>query len=56
VGAGLFVPLGRGLGQGRRILTELALYDPHTPRAGAAEFGSSARGWRSLREVRVELG
>ena len=56
VGAGLFVPLGRGLGQGRRILTELALYNPHPSRVGAGEFGPSARSWRSLREVRVELG
>jgi len=54
-GAGLFVPLGRGPGQARRILTELALYDPRAPEAGAAEFGPGARGWRSLREVRVEL-
>jgi len=55
VGAGLFVPLGRGLGQARRILTELALYDPRAPGAGAAEPGPDARGWHSLREVRVEL-
>ncbi len=54
-GAGLFVPLGRGPGQARRVLTELALYDPHAPEAGAAEFGPGVRGWRSLREVRVEL-
>ena len=55
VGAGLFVPLGRGPGQARRILTELALYDPRAPGSGAAEFEPGARGWRSLREVRVEL-
>jgi uncharacterized protein (DUF58 family) len=54
-GAGLFVPLGRGLGQARRILTELALYDPRAAGAGAAEPGPGAAGWRSLREVRVEL-
>jgi uncharacterized protein (DUF58 family) len=54
-GAGLFVPLGRGLGQARRILTELALYDPRAPGASAAEPGPDAGGWRSLREVRVEL-
>jgi uncharacterized protein (DUF58 family) len=54
-GAGLFVPLGRGFGQARRILTELALYDPRAPGASAAEPGPDARGRRSLREVRVEL-
>jgi len=54
-GAGLFVPLGRGLGQARRILTELALYDPRASGADAAEPGRDAGGWRSLREVRVEL-
>jgi uncharacterized protein (DUF58 family) len=52
-GAGLFVPLGRGVGQARRILAELALYDPRAPGAGAAE--PDAGGWRSLREVRVDL-
>ena len=55
-GAGLFVPLGRGLGHAHRILTELALYDPRATRDGAAEPGPDAQGWRSLREVRVELG
>jgi uncharacterized protein (DUF58 family) len=51
-GAGLFVPLGRGPGQSRRILTALALYDPRAP---AAEAADADRGGRSLREVRVEL-
>jgi uncharacterized protein (DUF58 family) len=55
VGAGLFVPLGRGIGHARRILTELALYDPHAPAAGAGPVEPGVRGWRSLREVRVEL-
>jgi uncharacterized protein (DUF58 family) len=54
-GAGLFVPLGRGPGQARRILTELALYDPRAPGAGAGEVEPDDRSWRSLREVRVEL-
>jgi len=49
------VPLGRGPGQGRRILTELALYDPRAAGAGAAAPGPEAGRWRSLREVRVEL-
>jgi uncharacterized protein (DUF58 family) len=55
VGAGLFVPLGHGSGQARRILTALALYDPQAPTSGRGDLGSSARAWRSLREVRVEL-
>ena len=41
--------------QARRILTVLALYDPRAPGASAAEPGPDAGGWRSLREVRVEL-
>lgn len=52
-GSGLFVGLGRGPGQARRILTALALYEPGTPAAAADE--SAPRGWRSLREVHVEL-
>jgi uncharacterized protein (DUF58 family) len=52
-GAGLFVPLGRGPGQARRVLTALALYDPRAP--GARVDARGARGRRSLREVRVEL-
>jgi uncharacterized protein (DUF58 family) len=52
VGPGLSVPLGRGPGQARRILTALALYDPESLPAPPAE-PSAARG--SLREVRVEL-
>lgn len=53
VGAGLFVPIGRGPGQGRRILIALALYDPREPAAPAD--GPGSRGWQSLREVAVEL-
>jgi uncharacterized protein (DUF58 family) len=52
-GAGLFVPLGHGPGQAKRILTALALYDPRAPGAGADAFGAGSR--RSLREVRVDL-
>jgi uncharacterized protein (DUF58 family) len=55
VGAGLFVPLGRGTGQARRILTELALYDPQAPGSARVDAGRGQRAWRSLREVRVEL-
>ena len=53
-GAGLFVPLGRGPGQARRILTALALYDPRAPGVRAAEHDRPPR--RSLRDLRVELG
>jgi uncharacterized protein (DUF58 family) len=52
-GAGLFVPLGRGPGHARRILTALALYEPGAP--GAIDE-SAPGGWRSLREVHVDLG
>lgn len=54
VGTGLFVPLGRGPGHARRILTALALYQPGAPLAPDDECGGP--GWRSLREVRVDLG
>lgn len=47
VGPGLFVPLGRGRGHARRILTALALYEPG-PARGA---GSPA----ALREIRISL-
>jgi uncharacterized protein (DUF58 family) len=53
VGHGLFVPLGRGPGHARRILTALALYQPGAPAVGNDESGGP--GWRSLREIRVEL-
>ena len=52
-GAGT-VPLGRGRGQERRILTALALYAPGTRRNGAgpdAPAGASDR----LREIRIDL-
>ena len=53
VGAGLAVPLGRGPGQARRVLTALALYEPGA--AGAGRLGHDGRGWQSLREIHVEL-
>jgi uncharacterized protein (DUF58 family) len=53
VGTGLFVPLGRGPGHARRILTALALYEPGAPVGPDDESGGT--GWRSLREVRVDL-
>ena len=53
VGPGLFVPLGQGPGHARHILTALALYEPGAPAPGDDE--SVPRGWRSLREVDVEL-
>src|SRR5206468_3470749 len=53
VGRGIVVPLGRGPGQSRRILTALALYHPGAFRAAP---DTHARGWRSLRELHIELG
>jgi len=52
-GPGLFVGLGRGPGQARRILTALALYEPGAPVTGNGE--SAQHGRRSLKEVHVEL-
>jgi uncharacterized protein (DUF58 family) len=52
VGPGLVVPLGRGLGQSRRILTALALYQPGQLRTA---LDTHEKGWRSLREHHVEL-
>jgi uncharacterized protein (DUF58 family) len=53
VGPGFFVPLGRGPGHARRILTVLALYEPGAPVPNDDE--SAQRGWQSLREVHVDL-
>src|SRR2546427_222384 len=53
IGPGLVVPLGRGAGQSRRILTALALYQPGAFRAAP---DTHTRGWRSLRELHIELG
>ncbi len=52
-GPGLFVPLGRGPGHARRVLTALALYEPGAPRSIDE---SAPAGWRSLREAHVDLG
>jgi uncharacterized protein (DUF58 family) len=52
-GPGLFVPLGRGPGHARRILTALTLYEPGVSVTGDDE--SAQRSWRSLTEVHVEL-
>ena len=58
-GAGLFVPLGRGPEQARRILTELALYDPRAPsgRRGRARFRwpRPALAARSARGARLNV-
>lgn len=52
-GPGVLVPLGRGRGQLRRVLTALALYDP----AASAAAPAPAAGARApIREVRVRLG
>lgn len=49
LGPGVFVPLGRGRGQERRLLTALALYAP--PSGGVLAAASTG----ALREVRVRL-
>ena len=59
MGAGLFVPPGRGRAQERRILAALALYEPggSVPAGGAA--GATGRGGApapGLREVRIGIG
>jgi len=53
VGPGLFVRLGRGSGQARRILTALALYEPDGAPRGRMENEGSGTG--ALREIRVDL-
>ncbi len=53
-GPGLAVPLGRGRGQERRILTALALYDPAVPADPGPAAARRAAG--PLREIRVGLG
>jgi uncharacterized protein (DUF58 family) len=52
-GPGLFVGLGRGPGQARRILTALALYEPGAP--APADDEAAQQVWRSLKEVQVGL-
>jgi uncharacterized protein (DUF58 family) len=53
VGPGLFVRLGRGPGQARRILTALALYEPEG--AGRSSGENEGRGTGALREIQVDL-
>ncbi len=60
-GTGLFVPLGSGSAQLRRILEALALYEPPhlnpLPRWGRGEGEALApSGASSLREIRIPLG
>jgi len=57
------VPLGRGRGHMRRLLTALAVYQPGSGRAdgttGAladAGGGDAREGTRPLREIRVRIG
>jgi uncharacterized protein (DUF58 family) len=65
-GPGLFVPLGRGVGQVLRILTVLTLYEPGRAQAEGPDGhplgarlafgrGSEDESRRALRELRVEL-
>jgi uncharacterized protein (DUF58 family) len=53
VGPGLLVPVATGRAQERRILTELALYDPDRAIQAAARCPQSGA---RLREIRVVLG
>ena len=53
VGPGLFVRLGRGPGQARRILTALALYEPGRASRGHDESAGGATS--ALREIQVDL-
>jgi uncharacterized protein (DUF58 family) len=63
-GAGLHVPLGRGPGQRRAVLTALALWEVPVPRTpilspegrGQGEVAVGSRGRGGLREIRVSLG
>lgn len=54
VGPGVFVPLGRGRGHARRLLTALALYEPG--RAGWDGEPVRAARAATARELRVPLG
>ena len=53
VGPGLFVRVGRGPSQARRILTALALYEPGRASRSHDESAGGARG--ALREIQVDL-
>lgn len=59
-GPGLAVPLGRGRGQMRRLLTTLALYQPGGGAAALEAAGEgeelAGEGIRPIREVRVRIG
>ncbi|MBI2525073.1 MAG: DUF58 domain-containing protein [Candidatus Rokubacteria bacterium] len=55
-GPGLLVPLARGRGQERRILTALALYEPRPARAGTGLARAAGREGAALREIRVGIG
>ncbi|OGK81507.1 MAG: hypothetical protein A2X52_10375 [Candidatus Rokubacteria bacterium GWC2_70_16] len=55
-GPGLLVPLARGRGQERRILTALALYEPRPLGAGPGLASVAAREGAMLREIRIGIG
>ncbi len=60
-GPGITVPLGRGRGQIRRVLTALALYQPGAgplaiPEAEDVGDGDPRREGRALREIRIRIG
>ena len=60
-GPGITVPLGRGRGQIRRVLTALALYQPgagpvEVPEAADMGGGDPRRKGRGLREISIRIG
>ena len=56
VGPGFYVRLGRGKGHLRRLLTALALYDPHATPLATAPTDESDGAFLPLRQIRVRLG
>ena len=56
VGPGFYVRLGRGKSHLGRVLTALALYDPHATPLGEAPADDGGFPLRPLRQIRVRLG
>lgn len=56
VGPGFYVRLGRGKAHLRRLLTALALYDPHGTPLAAAPVDEGEGSSLPLRQIRVRLG
>ncbi len=56
VGPGFYVRLGRGRSHLRRLLTALAVYDPHATPLSAAPADDGEGAFLPLRQIRVRLG